>query len=252
MGTALQKAQTDLTAAILLNPNSVEAHALMGEVQFAQGQLAAANQSYRKALEREPGLKEALLGLSQIALKRMDLPKAEELLRKATAANPRDWLCHYNLGAFLIDRGLLDEAEEVLRKAVALNEGQLSAPNTALAQLYLSRGEATAALMEGHRAIGIEKNAMNAYVLGKAYFEVEQNETASQYFSARSSRTPDFGRHVPAWAWSSWKPANGSNARRHLRPLSNWTPTTQPLRTTSTSARRKWANQLPLNRQEAT
>ena len=46
--------------------------------------------------------------------------------------------------------------------------------------------------MEAHRAIGIEKNAMNAYVLGKAYFEVEQTESAIQYFQRAILADPSF------------------------------------------------------------
>ena len=46
--------------------------------------------------------------------------------------------------------------------------------------------------MEAHRAIGIEKNAMNAYVLGKAYFEVEQPESAAQYFQRAILADPTF------------------------------------------------------------
>ena len=190
--TALDRAQTELSAALLLNPNSAPAHALLGEVQLLQGRLSAANENFQKALRIQPGSRDPLLGLSSIAIQRKDYPAAETHLREVVTANPKDWLANYNLGAFLFERGLTDEAEETLRKAIKLNDGQQSAPNTALAQLYLSRGEATAALMEGHRAIGIEKNAMNAYVLGKAYFEVEQPDSAAQYFQRAILADPSF------------------------------------------------------------
>lgn len=190
--TALDRAQTELSAALLLNPNSAPAHALMGEVQLLQGRLSAANENFQKALRIQPGSRDPLLGLSSIAIQRKDYPSAEKHLREVVTANPKDWLSNYNLGAFLFERGLNDEAEEVLRKAIQLNEGRQSAPNTALAQLYLNRGEATAALMEAHRAIGIEKNAMNAYVLGKAYFEVEQPDSAAQYFQRAILADPGF------------------------------------------------------------
>lgn len=190
--TALDRAQTELSAALLLNPNSAPAHALMGEVQLLQGRLSAANESFQKALRILPGSRDPLLGLASIAIQRKDYPSAETHLREVVVANPKDWLANYNLGTFLFERGLTDEAEETLRKAIKLNEGRQSAPNTALAQLYLSRGEATAALMEAHRAIGIEKNAMNAYVLGKAYFEVEQTDSAAQYFQRAILADPSF------------------------------------------------------------
>ena len=190
--TAWDKARTNLTAALLLNANSAEAHALMGEVHLATGRLSPATQSFLRALELQPGRRDPLLGLGQIALQRKDLPSAETHLREAHVAHPKDWLPAYNLGAFLFDRGLHQEAESVLRKSAAWAENQHSAPHTALAQLFLSKGQATAALLEAHRAIGIEKNAMNAYVLGKAYFEVEQNESATQYFQRAILADPSF------------------------------------------------------------
>jgi tetratricopeptide (TPR) repeat protein len=190
--TAWDNARTNLTAALLLNPNSAEAHALLGEAHLATGRLSPATQSFLRALELQPGQRDPLLGLGQIALQRNDLPSAEAHLREAHLAHPKDWLPAYNLGAFLMDRGLDKEAESVLRKAAAWAENEHAAPHTALAQLFLSRGQATAALLEAHRALGIEKNAMNAYVLGKAYFEVEQPDSATQYFQRAILADPGF------------------------------------------------------------
>lgn len=192
ISNAWEKAKTNLTAALLLNPNSTEAHALMGEVHLATGRLGPATKSFLKALELEPGQRDPLLGLGQIALQRNDLPSAEVHLREAHIAHPNDWLPAYNLGAFLIENGTTDEAESVLRKSAGWAADKHAAPHSALAQLYLSRGEATAALLEAHRAIGIEKNAMNAYVLGKAYFEVEQTDSAVQYFQRSILADPGF------------------------------------------------------------
>jgi tetratricopeptide (TPR) repeat protein len=190
--SAWDSARTKLTAALLLNPNSAEAHGLMGEVHLAMGRLGSAASSFLRALDLQPGLRDPLLGLGQVAIRRKDLPAAETHLRKAQTAHSRDWLCAYNLGAFLMDRGLLEEAESFLRKAATLAEGKQAPPHAALAQLYLQRGEATAALLEAHRAIGLEKNAMNAYVLGKAYFEVEQTSSATQYFQRAILADPSF------------------------------------------------------------
>jgi len=190
--TAWESARTNLSAALLLNPKSAEAHALMGEVHLAEGRLSPATSSFRTALDLQPGLRDPLLGLGRIALRRNDLPSAEKHLREAQTAHPRDWLCAYDLGAFLIDRGLQDEAESYLRKAVALADGEQAAPHAALAQLYLSRGDATAALLEAHRAIRIEKSALNAYILGKAYFEAEQTKSAEQYFQRAILADPNF------------------------------------------------------------
>jgi tetratricopeptide (TPR) repeat protein len=192
ISNAWEKARTSLTAALLLNPNSAEAHALLGEVHLATGRLGPATKSFLRALDIEPGQRTPLLGLGQIAIQQNDIPSAEVHLREAHIAHPNDWLPAYNLGAFLMNHGLTEEAESVLRKSTAWAEDKHAAPHTALAQLYLSRGEATAALLEAHRAIGIEKNAMNAYVLGKAYFEVEQTDSAIQYFQRSVLADPGF------------------------------------------------------------
>jgi len=192
LSTGWEQAKSELNNAIALNPRSADAHALLGDVHLALGQLSWANKSFKRALELQPGMRNPLVGLSEVALRRKDLPAAESNLRKAIAAHPKDWLVTYRLGVFLSERGLNDEAEDLLRKAITLSESKEPAPHRAMAQLYLSRGEATAALIEAHRALSLEKSAINAHIVGKAYFEVEQIDTAAQYFRRAVLADPNF------------------------------------------------------------
>ena len=81
-----------------------------------------------------------------------------------------------------MEKGETALAEELLREAAGLSEDQEATPHTALADLYLSIGEPTRALVEARRAMALSPSAHNSYIQGKAYYEVEQYEQAESAF----------------------------------------------------------------------
>ena len=176
------EAQGELAAALLLHPNSVEGIILSAEVSLGVGQTNTANTSYGRALQIAPNDAAAALGVAHVSMLRRDLPRAERVLERAHNYHPSNWLIAYNLAIVLKEKGDTDRAEELLRDATGLSDDTEAAPHTALAELYLSTGEATSALVEASRAMTLTPSAHNSYIQGKAFYEVEQFEQAELAF----------------------------------------------------------------------
>ena len=176
------EAQGELAAALLLHPNSVESSILSAEVSLGVGQTNAANSSFNRALQLAPDNAAAALGVARVAMLRRDLPRAERVLRRARDYHPLNWLMAYNLGVITMEKGETALAEELLREAAGLSDDQEATPHTALADLYLSIGEPTRALVEASRAMSLSPTAHNSYIQGKAYYEVEQYEQSERAF----------------------------------------------------------------------
>jgi tetratricopeptide (TPR) repeat protein len=149
------EAQGELAAALLLHPNTVDGAILSAEVSLGVGQTNAANSSFNRALQLAPDNAAAALGVARVAMLRRDLPRAERVLQRARDYHPLNWLIAYNLGVILKEKGDSTRAEELLREAAGLSDDSEASPHTALAELYLSTGEPTRALVEASRAMAL-------------------------------------------------------------------------------------------------
>jgi Tfp pilus assembly protein PilF len=69
---------------------SVDPQVQQGYQAFQRGDLAAARESYQKALAREPSNRDALLGLAAIDVRNGHLESAEAQYRKLLETDPRD------------------------------------------------------------------------------------------------------------------------------------------------------------------
>jgi protein O-GlcNAc transferase len=96
-------------------------HYNQGNKHLARGKLAAAEQSYRRALALEPNDAESWSNLGCTLWKLDRLAEAESCLMRAVALRPKLTDAHNNLGGVLEARGQLEQAGERYRIAIGLD-----------------------------------------------------------------------------------------------------------------------------------
>jgi TolB-like protein/Tfp pilus assembly protein PilF len=134
--------------ALALDPELAEAHLAMGWIQSVYDwDWAAADGSFRKALELEPGNADALrhAGTQAATLGRWD--EAIDLSHKAIERDPLRPNSYSNLGLVLEAGKRNTEAESAYRKALELDPGG-SYRHYAIGRALLVQGKAEAALQE--------------------------------------------------------------------------------------------------------
>ncbi|MGA1824188.1 MAG: protein kinase domain-containing protein [bacterium] len=116
------KAETLLHKSILLDPNSANAHFLLGRLYMIQKNNTKAIESYKKAVEIDPQMPKALFNLGYMSAKNKDYTKAEEMYERVIALSPEfvDEAL-FNLGLMHAKLGETEQGIEYLRKAVRAN-----------------------------------------------------------------------------------------------------------------------------------
>jgi hypothetical protein len=101
----------------------------LGNAQVQLGQTTDAESSFRKALELEPGFRDALNNLAWLLYQEKHYDEAESFARKAVAQNgPDSYLVLDTLARILAARGSCDEAAKTFRQAIdAVPPSQTSA-----------------------------------------------------------------------------------------------------------------------------
>ncbi len=125
-------------AVLETHPNDVEALHRRGESRLGLGELAEAEADLRRALELDPGHKEARFLLASTLELQGRGEGAEVEYRRLLAAHPADLEASVGLGALLIRRGEAEQALPLLRRSA----GQ--APDHFKAHLFLGRALAQA------------------------------------------------------------------------------------------------------------
>src|SRR5215510_4606401 len=100
-GEALEEAQQEFRRALELNPRLAEAVAYLGFIAAERNQYEAALESYRKALQLDSHSPEAFVGLAWISQHDGKHKEALDYLRKAVAGGPKNALALRELAAAL-------------------------------------------------------------------------------------------------------------------------------------------------------
>jgi Tfp pilus assembly protein PilF len=137
---------------LALHPSPVALHMSTAQALRARGRLSAAEQEYRYACAREPGLvwARAQLGSVLTSLGRTDEAIAE--LRSALAVAAGVHQLHHNLGVAFLVAGRLDEARAALERASELagdDGGTLSVVALARVDMAAGRPELAVERLEG-------------------------------------------------------------------------------------------------------
>ncbi|MDY7093132.1 MAG: tetratricopeptide repeat protein [Acidobacteriota bacterium] len=120
-------------------------HLQRGGQATVAGDLEAAAESYRRAVEADPGNAAARQSLGAALARLGDGEGAREQLLRAQELDPDNPVLHYNLGLVYQGMGDLDGALQELRRAVEL-DGSQDDFRRALAELHERRGELEQAL----------------------------------------------------------------------------------------------------------
>jgi tetratricopeptide (TPR) repeat protein len=145
----LQNKQTEQGLAqidrILKDGDSPEAHLMLGLSQRTAGDLAAARDEFKKAVDGNPGLPLAHSLYGQALLSTGDRDGARRAFEQELTTNPGDFESNLYLGVILKEDAQLDAAEEKFRRALQL---RASDPGVRyqLATVHLGRNENEQAL----------------------------------------------------------------------------------------------------------
>ena len=93
----------------------------------SEGQLAAAAELNKRALELDPKLTQAHVNLISAYGRLWDVKKAEEHFRLAIAQNPNAADAHYNFGVLWYATNRKREAQQAFERTVAIDAGHAEA-----------------------------------------------------------------------------------------------------------------------------
>jgi len=105
-----------------LQPNNVEALAVMGAAFASAGEMTQAKQAYHRVLELEPTRVSVAIALADAEYREPNVAEARAVLLHATAAAPRSALPWLTLGRLEEQEGDATAAEEAYRHAVAAED----------------------------------------------------------------------------------------------------------------------------------
>ena len=144
----VRRAREAAEKAIALDPRLVDGHLALGWIQRSfDWDWAAADASFRTALELEPGNTQALRHASIQARSLGRWEEAIDLINKAIERDPLRPAFYHNLGLVLLATQRAPEAETMFRKALALDPvGALR--HMGLGRALLQQGKPDAALRE--------------------------------------------------------------------------------------------------------
>lgn len=139
-----EAALVEANQAILHSPESTYAHALLGDIQYANRNLTEAKRHYETAQTLDPHGAAPLRGLATVAAFFDDDRGARELLDKALALDPADTHTLVDLAELDLDRGRLAEAEKWAKSALEIQSEHRRAL-VIMGHVLLRRGDLVAA-----------------------------------------------------------------------------------------------------------
>jgi tetratricopeptide (TPR) repeat protein len=182
---------------------SVDPAVEQGYQAFQKNDLAAARESYQKALAREPNNRDALLGLAAIDVRSGQLEAAEARYLKVLEADPRD---SQATAALVSLRGRLDPvASESRLKTLIASQPDVAQLHFALGNQYSHQSRWSEAQAAYFKAYTIDsQNADYAFNLAVSLDQLRQKKAALEYYQR-------------ALALAGNRPASFDSAQARLR-----------------------------------
>jgi tetratricopeptide (TPR) repeat protein len=143
-----EEAVEHLQEAVRIAPKFALAWNSMGVLAYQTQNYSEAERCFRQAIGAQPGMYEGTVNLGGVLL---NLKRPEEALaynKFAVLERPGDALANSQLGMDYFELKKMDQAEQYLNTAKRLDPSHFSHPQLLLAEIYLSRGDQTAALAE--------------------------------------------------------------------------------------------------------
>ncbi len=143
-----RKARQEVEKALELDPDLAAAHSRLGWIKMVYDwDWSGADESYRRALELEPGNAGAIGGVARLAAALGRFEEAITLNRRSIELDPVRAIGYFTLGLDAWYAGLLDESIAAYRKSLELNP-QYPSAHYRIGRIYLERGKADSALAE--------------------------------------------------------------------------------------------------------
>ena len=167
---------------------SVDPFVEQGYQAFQRNDLAAARDSYQKALTREPMNRDALLGLAAIDVRSGQLETAEARYLRVLEADPRD---SQAVAALVSLRGRLDPvASESRLKTLIANQPDVSQLHFSLGNQYAHQSRWPEAQSAYFKAYSLDpENADFAFNLAVSLDQLRQKKPALEYYQRALSLT---------------------------------------------------------------
>jgi len=167
---------------------SVDPFVEQGYQAFQRNDLAAARESYQKALSREPYNRDALLGLAAIDVRSGQLEAAEARYLRVLEADPRD---SQAVAALVSLRGRLDPvASESRLKTLIANQPDVSQLHFSLGNQYAHQSRWAEAQSAYFKAYSLDpENADFAFNLAVSLDQLRQKKPALEYYQRALSLT---------------------------------------------------------------
>ena len=185
----------------------------MGWLEMRAGQLEAAEDHFRRALELEPTRSDSLIGLGVVYLAWGEVEDAEELFHLAlvraeerlpqkrgsqagTDPKVRPYLrALYHLAVTAIRRSLWEEAEVFLRQMLAWDpDGMEGEAFPLLGEAYHRRGRLEEAAY--YYECALERDLWSWYSLGAVYLAVGKEAAAEPLLRHALQKAPELGRWI--------------------------------------------------------
>ncbi len=193
--TALQAGQFDAAlreaqSAVDANPNSADAHYLLGNAhnqlagvaadeQARRSHLSKAVDAYLTAIKLDPGHDAAHTNLATVYYQNGQFDQAQQYVETALKLNPNDATSHYVLGTILLQRDpkkypeALDAAQKQFETAIQY-QPDFGAAYTGLASVFLFKGDFEKALDNARKGVDLTQNAPNPF----SYWALAQAQCA--------------------------------------------------------------------------
>jgi len=166
-------------AALVLAPDSADAHAAMGDVLIDARELETAEAEYRTALAANPNASSGHWRLGNALLLQSEFTEAEAELREAIRLDGRSVQAHTDLGLTLKSQRKLADAAVEYREALALNPDFVEAHN-GLAVTLAGQGRMPDAVTEFREIVRIDPDsAIGYYNLSFALAELDRDEESA-------------------------------------------------------------------------
>jgi tetratricopeptide (TPR) repeat protein len=145
-----ESSETLWRGSLAADPRSHLAHYNLGELLARKGEIEAAVEHYRRALEIKPDMLPALINLGALLGARGETDEALGLFDRALSRAPDHALAHYNRGLVLELQGRTELALRAYREALRHQPDLVAARNN-LALLLYAAGDYRGAWLEVHR-----------------------------------------------------------------------------------------------------
>lgn len=179
------KALAEIQPLTVVAKNSAEVQVLLGQIQTARKDMSAAQKSFERALEIDPGQVAALDGLVRMDVGARHQNDAQRRMDEAVAKRPRDARLLLLAGNTHAAAGNLSRAEDLFRRAIETDPSMMAAYN-ALGQLFIQRSKLDEALNEYRLLVARKPKLVAGHIMVALILHVQNrlDEARKEYETA--------------------------------------------------------------------